>query len=135
MNLDVDVPGAEIHLPEPEAELDIDIDVKKPKYSGFSCLDGEKPDPYLLKLKGPKVESKDKSLSLKSKSKGPACLKGEADFEVPSSELSVEGPKLSHELKAELPDVSLTTEGPKSKEKFEFQLPEVKMPSADFELL
>jgi len=67
------------------------LETKPTKVKGFSCLEGEKPDPHLLKLRGPHV---DKSL------KRP---KNEADIAV-----SAKSPKIDLSLEAESEaDVSL----------------------------
>merc|ERR1712142_91267 len=125
---DVDLPNSEIHSSTPSinATGDLSVDAKKPKFSGFSCLDGEKPDPYLLKLQGPNPD-----LELKEpKSKSPKCLQGEIELEKPKADLSIPEKQIGSVDMSSDAQVELD----KSKGKFDFQLPEVKLPSADFNI-
>ena len=84
-DLSLNIDGSNLNIAAPEPSIDINEDNsttgKKAKFSGLSCLEGEKPDPYLLKLQGPKVdigaESSEKSkLELEKP-------KGGFDFQVP----------------------------------------------------
>merc|ERR1712228_58793 len=131
INVDESLPSSGIEVTPPSVKAnanvdgDIDMDAKKPKFSGFSCLEGEKPDPHLLKLKGPKAdvsvdEAKSKTLPM---AKSPKCLQGELELEKPMADLSFTA-------KGGEP----TTGTEKSKGKFDFQLPEAKIPSADFDV-
>merc|ERR1712142_967443 len=125
---DVDLPNSEIHASTPgiNATGDLSADAKKPKFSGFSCLDGEKPDPYLLKLQGPKPD-----LELKvPKSKSPKCLQGEIELEKPKADISIPEKQIGSVDMSSDAQVELD----KSKGKFDFQLPEAKLPSADFNI-
>merc|ERR1712168_880629 len=105
IQIDVSVPKSDANYSAPKLK-------KKAKISGPSCLQGEKPDPYLLKLQGPKVhidsekpkaqvDSETPQLAMstalstegkkpKLKTKGPSCLQGEKPDSIV---LEIEGPK------------------------------------------
>jgi len=100
INLDVSTPKADIDVAAP----DMRVKAKKPKFKGPSCLQGEKPDPHLLKLQGPKVdvdvEKPKADVSVKRpKLKGPSCLRGEADIDLPKGELDVKAEPIAIDVK------------------------------------
>merc|ERR1719423_212622 len=97
IQIDVSVPKSDANLSAPKMK-------KKAKISGPSCLQGEKPDPYLLKLQGPKknldleapkadvsAEIKSEVKPAKPKFKGPSCLQGEKPD---PTLLKLQGPKI-----------------------------------------
>ena len=45
------------HFVEVHTDAKAKKEIKRAKFKGPSCLHGEKPDPYLLKLQGPKSSS------------------------------------------------------------------------------
>merc|ERR1712142_997728 len=72
---------------EGAADTDIVIQPKKSKFKGPSCLQGEKPDPYLLRLQGPKAD-------LGGPEVEPIKGKASVDFTTPELNVLVEKPKL-----------------------------------------
>merc|ERR1712142_594690 len=107
-----------------QSDLKVDVEkagveakVKPKKMQGLSCLAGEKPDPYLLKLQGPKTEKKIGADPKKSSLKRPSCLKGEADQDIsisakaPKMETEVSTPAVS-EVVAEIPNKDVSLEAP-----------------------
>jgi hypothetical protein len=108
-----------------KADVIIDDKPKKSKFTGPACLKGEKPDPYLLQLKGPKVEVEKKPLpELKKQGKisGPSCLRGEkADPELqePKPEIVTEESELkasTSDLNFVAPDINIRLDKPKKSE-------------------
>ena len=84
-DISLNIDGSNLNIAAPEPSIDINEDNsttgKKAKFSGLSCLEGEKPDPYLLKLQGPKVD-----IGAESSEKNKLELekpKGGFDFQVP----------------------------------------------------
>merc|ERR1712142_1392725 len=110
----------------PKKDLTVTTDLKKDatteaeakskkKFQGPSCLKGEKPDPQLLKLQGPKVEidqqspdvsvtAAPKEIKAKSKFTGPSCLQGEK----PDPHLlKLQGPKAEVNADVKSPEVDI----------------------------
>merc|ERR1739838_424485 len=100
-----------------DVEAGVEANVKPKKMQGLSCLAGEKPDPHLLKLQGPKTEKPVGADQKKSSLKRPSCLKGEADQDIsinakaPKMETEVSMPAVS-EVIAEIPNKDVSLEAP-----------------------
>lgn len=108
IEIDVSVPRSDANLSAPKLK-------KKSKISGPSCFQGEKPDPYLLKLQGPKLEKVESGkLDASVKSQAPSL-----DLKPDPLSVELHGPKA--EISSNLPKVS--TEKPDIEKKHKFKGP------------
>merc|ERR1712227_360088 len=77
----IDTPKLDMKVNAEAPTLDASVKTPRKKFKGPACLQGEKPDPYLLKLQGPKIEGEAK----------PPKVKGDAEIKanLPDAEIDL----------------------------------------------
>merc|ERR1712142_1377435 len=98
------------------------LETKQTKGKGFSCLEGEKPDSHLLRLRGPRIDKSlkrpkneaDIAVSAKSpKIDLPLEAESEADVSLPNTDMSLPPEKISMSVESAA-DLSSKKDKPKS---------------------
>jgi hypothetical protein len=122
----------EIVVEEPASNLQ----TRPKKMKGPSCLQGERPDPYLLRLQGPKAETDDSDLK-KSSLKRPSSVKADSSMDTGVSvsakapKIDVKGPQIDFEAEKSKGNSTTCWKGSESPDPYLLRLRGPKVDSSD----